>query len=130
MKIALFGDTVFGGDYLDYCKIRNIEPVRQFKYIADKLSAHADAALVNLEGSIADGPENLSGTSTILRNDKQIIDVFGSFKKVIFNIANNHILDYGEQGFRQWRPFLISTIYIRWVPGPILKTPINCYQSI
>jgi hypothetical protein len=101
MKIALFGDTVFGGDYLDYCKIRNIEPVRQFKYIADKLSAHADAALVNLEGSIADGPENLSGTSTILRNDKQIIDVFGSFKKVIFNIANNHILDYGEQGFRQ-----------------------------
>ena len=75
-----------------------------FSGVADLLQS-ADFNLANLESPIInDCPEGKTGTFTFCGDSRFLPHL--KQNKFIFNLANNHIYNYGQDGFRQTQTFL------------------------
>ena len=64
-----------------------------------ELFAFADIVFCNLETPITEKGTIRENKKYIFRTDKSLLDVFP--QKIIFSIANNHILDFGHDGLLQ-----------------------------
>ena len=68
-----------------------------------------DLTLANLEGSFTDfQPKSLNPDNTSFTFDSDLIPTLKKIGFNIFNLANNHSLDFGEKGFAQSQTYLKS----------------------
>ena len=99
MKIALLGDVAFFGKY---CLKSNPNVYDYFNdlkiYLSqfDLIVANLEAAFIEQENSIANGHKSAYVSSHPIN-----IDLLKFLGINIVNLANNHILDYGAEGFNK-----------------------------
>lgn len=97
ISFAFIGDTMVGGDFIAFAKKHNIELLHPFRAIKPNLF-NTDLCFVNLEGPIFEGSDKRSDVTTLLSNHPKILDLFNVDHLCVFNLANNHIMDYGVEG--------------------------------
>lgn len=77
-----------------------------FKNLKEFLPGH-DLVLANLEGSFTDyKPRPLNPNNTTFTFDPKLISVLTENKFNILSLANNHVQDFGKQGFAQSQSYL------------------------
>jgi len=86
---------LFCGDTL----LKSKGSVNPFHYVFPILK-HYDLVIVNLETVITDRLLPAKEKSVVLRTASKNLDYLSDVrKKLIFSLANNHILDYGKEGY-------------------------------
>jgi hypothetical protein len=111
ITFAFLGDVMIGGEFITYAKKYNIEVLDTFRRISAYLD-DVDILFLNLEGPIFNGPKIRPNVSSILSNHPVILKFFNE-KLRIFNLSNNHIMDYCEEGLEQTVKLLRETgIYL------------------
>jgi len=102
--IMAFGDLL-----LDRYIKREIDrhtPDHPFENFKETLAGH-DLVLANLEGSFTDyKPRPLNPNNTSFTFDPKLVEMVKSHGFNIFNLANNHVQDFGKQGFVQSQKYL------------------------
>jgi len=79
-----------------------------FKNIKEFLTGN-DLVLANLEGSFTDyKPRKLDPNNTSFTFDPKLVSVLAENKFNILNLANNHVQDFGKDGFKQSQAYLDS----------------------
>ncbi|MDD4785381.1 MAG: CapA family protein [Candidatus Shapirobacteria bacterium] len=103
ISFALTGDLGLGRFITATARARN-DFSWSFQHVSSVLKAN-DFNLANLESPIIDDcPEGKTGTFTFC-GDSRFIPYLKE-NKFIFNLANNHIFNYGQQGFSQTKKYL------------------------
>src|SRR5690554_5418214 len=89
MKIIIAGDLVVNQNY----KVNNI------KQEVLELFKNSDFNIINLEAPITTSASRIQKTGPHLKSDKKsTIDILKNLNINLCTLANNHVLDYGEQG--------------------------------
>lgn len=105
MKILALGDTLL--------RTKNGED--PFKYVAN-LFFEADLVLVNLEACLLKKNKrypNVQEKSVLLSTEQESLTWLHRYKeKLVFCLANNHILDYGKEGYEDTVTFLKESGYM------------------
>lgn len=105
MKILAVGDTLL--------RTKNGED--PFKNVAD-LFFEADIVLVNLETCLLKKGKrypNVQQKSVLLYTEQESLTWLDKYKeKLVFCLANNHILDYGKEGYEDTVTFLQESGYM------------------
>lgn len=96
ITLAFMGDSMIGGEMINYASRHNIGLLDGFKHINTYIS-DVDILVLNLEGPIFSGPNIRPDVTSIHSNHPEILGLFRN-KLRIFNLANNHIMDYREEG--------------------------------
>jgi len=105
VTLGLVGDLGLGRYITSTARLKN-DFSWSFKDLSSWLRSH-DFNLANLESPITDPcPEGKTGTFTFC-GDKRFLPYL-SDNKFVFNLNNNHILDYGASGLTQTRSYLAS----------------------
>jgi hypothetical protein len=101
MKIAFVGDLFLGGEFIPYASGKGIDLLSPFEEIIS-LTRDADIFVVNLEGPIC-GQENnrRKDVVSILSNNLDVLKFINEHGNCVINLANNHMMDYGEQGLNE-----------------------------
>lgn len=103
VNLGLVGDLGLGRHITSTARTKN-----NFNWSFEKISPwllQNDLNLANLESPIiSDCPPGLTGTFTFCGDQRFIPYLFQN--KFIFNLNNNHILNYGEKGLKQTEIFL------------------------
>ena len=91
MKILWLGDFFYDYDYV----------TDDIKKMGDWIRKNNYNTVLNLEGTI-DCSEfsKIEKRGPNLSSDKAILDVFKELNVVAVTLANNHIMDYGEEGLK------------------------------
>jgi len=84
----------------------------------------ADSVICNFEGAATDLP-NLYRTDLDVRSPKKTIQYFTERNIFIYNLANNHIFDCGEDGFVDTRNKILSEKGIYFGAGQDIKEASN-----
>ena len=63
-----------------------------------QLFQQASLSIINLETPLTDSFETINKTGPALKADKRIVNTLKAAKIDLVTLANNHILDFGEQG--------------------------------
>ncbi len=106
IRIAFLGDLLLGGEFLTYAKNKYIDLHSPFRGIEDYLKS-VDIIFLNIEGPLfMDSNDIRQGVSSILNNHNTVASYFKKFNKVIFNLGNNHIMDYGIKGLAKTKEIL------------------------
>jgi len=94
MKIGILGDLFIEPTLL---------PRMEFDGKLVEKMAGLDLNIVNLESPVVSGPEpgKIFKTGPHLKTGSKIYDVLRLLNVDVLTLANNHILDYGEEGLRQ-----------------------------
>ncbi|MBU1117745.1 CapA family protein [Patescibacteria group bacterium] len=104
--LGLVGDLGLGRHITSLARGKN-DFSWPFAQIYPWLQSH-DFNLANLESPIiADCPEGKTGTFTFCGDTKFL--PYLSENKLILNLANNHTLNYGQDGYRQTESFLTQS---------------------
>lgn len=105
MKIMAVGDTLL--------RTKNGED--PFEYVAN-LFFEADIVLVNLETCLLKKGKrypNVQQKSVLLSTEQESLTWLEKYKgKLVFCLANNHILDYGKEGYEDTVSFLDQSGYM------------------
>lgn len=105
IKIMAVGDTLL--------RTKNGED--PFKHVAD-LFSEADLVLVNLETCLLKKSKrypNVQQKSVLLYTEQEGLAWLEKYKdKLVFCLANNHILDYGKEGYEDTVTFLQESGYM------------------
>lgn len=90
MAILFLGDFYYGYDdiYDDICEISNF--IRENGY----------SVILNLEGPITEAKDKILKRGEHLRQSKRTVEVLKMLNVVGVSLANNHMMDFGEQGLR------------------------------
>lgn len=89
-----------------------------------------DLVLANLEGSFTDfQPKSLNPNNTNFTFDPNLIPALKKIGFNIFNLANNHSLDYGEKGFTQSQTYLKNT-NIDYFGSPLNNNNLSIIKNI
>ncbi len=97
IKFGFLGDLMVGGEFINYAQKRNLDFVHPFQLIESYLS-DVDILFVNLEGPIFSGPNTRPDVSSILSNHPAVIKFLSHSNPCVLNLANNHMMDYLEEG--------------------------------
>jgi len=126
VKIGLMGDLGLGRYITGVARSKN-DFSWSFKEVSPLLQSN-DFNLANLESPIIkDCPTGYTGTFTFC-GDSRFLPILKS-NKFIFNLANNHIFNYGQDGFSQTKSFLsqydINFVYSHNLDSQFLQQEIN-----
>jgi len=100
MEIAFTGDLFLGGEFVTRAEKVGTSLLSPFVDTL-RITSRAGICVVNLEGPIHSGTKTRGDVMAILCNHVKILEYLKQHKKCIVNLANNHIMDFGEQGLRQ-----------------------------
>lgn len=88
---------VFGGDFCLYED--GFEQTRGCLAGLQPLLPDMDLGLLNFEGPVVEGePERRAGVHVHLRNSRRSVEVASAAGFHLFNLANNHTMDFGRAG--------------------------------
>jgi poly-gamma-glutamate synthesis protein (capsule biosynthesis protein) len=97
MKILITGDLVVSKDY-DPTRLIDQEVISMFK--------SSDYNIVNLEAPVTNSQSKINKTGPHIKSDRSsTMDVLSVLKINLTTLANNHILDYNEQGVMETLTF-------------------------
>lgn len=96
MKLGFVGDVCVNGSFL--ANFQKDEKI--FSTDIQHLIQDCEYVVVNLEGATTDKQAPKLAKNTSLKNPENLIS-WASQYPFVYNLANNHILDYGEDAFRQ-----------------------------
>src|SRR5688500_15521839 len=96
LRITVTGDLALGGEYLQRARPSNLPLIYPFSTLQGSL-ASTELLIVNLEGPLGTGGVPRAGRSALLHNDPEVLDWLGSFPTCVCVLANNHMMDYGEE---------------------------------
>lgn len=96
MKIVFTGDTSFTGDFSN--KIQKSE--RIFSPEVYDILKSADYVVSNLEGPAYDS-KNIFSFDTKISSPKKAIEFLSDNNIKVFNLSNNHIFDFGVEGYNE-----------------------------
>lgn len=104
ITITAVGDCTLGGD-IKSGSYRNFEKYAQ-KYGADyflknvrALFESDDLTIVNLEGPLTTSDDMRSGRTFNFRGYPEYVKILSGSSVEIANVANNHAMDFGDEGF-------------------------------
>jgi poly-gamma-glutamate synthesis protein (capsule biosynthesis protein) len=97
IQFAFIGDLFLGGEYISFAEKSGINMLEPFRNV-HHLTTDADILVVNLEGPIYTGPNKRPDVSSVLFNHPDAIKYLLNHRECVVNLANNHIMDYGEEG--------------------------------
>lgn len=101
MKILFTGDLVINKPYPDSHIDKEIK----------NLFSNSDYNIVNLEAPVTESTSKILKTGPHLKSDKKsTIDILKNLNINLCTLANNHVLDYGEQGVLTPDNIIISDI--------------------
>lgn len=113
ITITAVGDCTLGGD-IKSGGYRNFESYAE-KYGADyflkkvrPLFESDDLTIVNLEGPLTTSDDMRSGRTFNFRGYPQYVKILSGSSVEIANVANNHALDFGDDGFNETAEVLKS----------------------
>lgn len=98
MKITIFGDLCITRSNHIYFEQGNSEYL--FGNICD-LIHDSDLAILNLECPLTDSSKKILKSGPNLKASKSAINAIISAGFNVISLANNHIMDYGEQGLKE-----------------------------
>lgn len=132
MKIAFFGDTAFFDD-------KDISNYNYKEYYSEvkKLINECDYIVVNLESPLCDKLGKPTIKSANIYSKSRNIEVLKYLGVNIVNLANNHILDYGEESLKETIKHLKENnidyfgIYDKNIllPENVKLSGLNCYST-
>ena len=104
--LTAVGDCTLGGDYNSgyYKSFRGYVNRNGYDYFLEKvrpLFQQDDLTIVNLEGPLTTSKEKRSGRRYNFKGDPEYIQILSGSSVEIANVANNHALDFGEEGFEE-----------------------------
>jgi gamma-polyglutamate biosynthesis protein CapA len=99
IKIAFFGDTMMGGEFIPYATQRALNVAYPFMQVEDCFR-EADICVMNFEGPVPVGDNKRPGVTSILSNQPTFLDYLQGKGTFVMNLANNHIMDYGAEALR------------------------------
>jgi len=97
VRIAFVGDLFLGGEYISYAKRSGINILSAFDEVLP-ITESADVLVLNLEGPIFEDSHYRRDATAVLSNDPEIVNFISRHKDCVVNLANNHIMDYGNEG--------------------------------
>jgi len=103
VKIGLMGDLSLGR-YVTYIAREKNDFNWSFAKISSWLKKN-DLNIANLEGPIVEKCPTVAKDTFIFCGDKRFLPELKK-NKFIFNMANNHIFNYGEKGFEETKKYL------------------------
>lgn len=93
LTVAFGGDVMFEG----LLRSRLDDPATALDPISTRLSA-ADLAMVNLETAVTEGGTPVPGKDFVFRAPASSLEALDAAGVDVATVANNHGMDYGEQG--------------------------------
>ncbi|MBQ9950890.1 MAG: CapA family protein [Clostridia bacterium] len=106
ITITAVGDCTLGGDVKSGGYRLFDEYVQQYgpDYFFEnvrRLFSQDDLTIVNLEGPLTDSEDLRSGRAFNFRGDPEYVKILSGSSVEIANVANNHALDFGEEGLTE-----------------------------
>jgi poly-gamma-glutamate synthesis protein (capsule biosynthesis protein) len=105
IKVAFAGDLACAGDFIARSRPRGTGSSYNFEPLNPELE-NLDLLVVNLEGPIGSEGTPRSKKAALLHNDLEVLTWFKQFPRVVCNLANNHMLDYGPEALKRTREIL------------------------
>jgi hypothetical protein len=107
----------------------NVAPMREsglgmFGEIASRF-LHADISLLNLEGAQSEKGEAVPGKTYCFRGTPASVDRLAEARLLCVNIANNHVLDYGDGALLDTIDRLDQKAIVRTAEGPHTMGPLE-----
>lgn len=96
MRIALLGDMALFGRY---CISRGPGVFEYFREVADFLGTY-DLVVGNLETPLCDNGRPFGFKSAHIRSNTENVELLKFLNVSLVNLANNHIFDYGKEGYK------------------------------
>ncbi len=96
--MVALGDFFLGGEFLNYSLKKKTPLLSPFKKLTPLIS-NSDILLVNLEGPLFNTGDKRKDVTSHLSNHPIALKWLTQAPNVIVNLANNHILDYGQEDF-------------------------------
>jgi poly-gamma-glutamate capsule biosynthesis protein CapA/YwtB (metallophosphatase superfamily) len=93
------GDLLLSSEFARHARSIGRSPLYPLDGITPILQ-QADLVVVNLEGPIGRTGTPRHGATVLLDNDPVVLDWLKEFPICVCNLANNHIMDFGEEGLR------------------------------
>ncbi|MBQ7565656.1 MAG: CapA family protein [Oscillospiraceae bacterium] len=93
--IGFTGDVAFSRHTADAWKNENLIAPEILRYLGD-----TDCTVANVEGAVCSAPKTGTGTFNHA-SDPHAVEWLLKINAKVWNLANNHILDCGEEGLRQ-----------------------------
>lgn len=90
MKLLFLGDFFYDYDYY----------ASDVKKIAEWIKEHDYKTVINLEGPITDNISKIKKRGEHLKQGRLSLDILKSWNVIGVCLANNHIMDYGEEGLK------------------------------
>ena len=113
ITITAVGDCTLGGDVKSggYRNFENYAEKYGPDYFFKKVRAlfeSDDLTIVNLEGPLTDSDDMRSGRTFNFRGHPEYVKILSGSSVEIANVANNHALDFGDDGFNETAEVLKS----------------------
>ena len=105
LKFAFAGDLMLGGDFLDFAEDNKLDYLYPFQALPYYFHS-ADVILVNLEGPVHRSAQSRPDATALLSNHQEVLNLFDHGNECVFNLANNHIMDYGTDGLAKTLRYL------------------------
>ncbi len=100
IRIIFTGDLMLSPEFLARNPSAAQDPRRLFQRL-EPIFDRADAIVVNLEGPLGRSPQERADTQSLLSNDSAVLRLFEQRPATVFNLANNHMLDYGPPALKE-----------------------------
>jgi poly-gamma-glutamate capsule biosynthesis protein CapA/YwtB (metallophosphatase superfamily) len=97
IKLVFMGDLLFGGEFIEPGRRHYRNFKNPFEFVEPHLNPN-DILFLNLEGPIFRGRNKRKGVTSILHNDVSVLEFFRRRSICVLSLANNHIMDYEEEG--------------------------------
>jgi poly-gamma-glutamate synthesis protein (capsule biosynthesis protein) len=101
LKIALLGDIALFGKY----SVTNKEVYKYFHNVAEKLREF-DYVVGNLETPLCNSCKSKGFKSAFIKSDEENIALLKFLNINVVNLSNNHIFDYGIEGYTSTKKIL------------------------
>ena len=106
ITITAVGDCTLGGEiksgaYRSFQSYANKYGPDYFFQNVRSLFESDDLTIVNLEGPLTTSDDMRSGRTFNFRGDPKYVQILSGSSVEIANVANNHSLDFGEEGFNE-----------------------------
>lgn len=100
IRMAFLGDIFLGGEYIPYAERNGVNIISVFEKVLP-ITEKADILVLNLEGPVFKGSNTRRGATAILSNHVEVLNFISPHKDCVVNLANNHIMDYGNDGLQE-----------------------------
>lgn len=104
INMLFLGDTMFGRSVESLSKLNINYPFEKIK--DNDIFKNKDIIYTNLEGPIMDPNIKTKNGSTIFSFPKYSVDVLKNNNINLVSLSNNHLQDYGLNGYKQTKKFL------------------------